>query len=447
MDVRSDDGYSTSGWNELKSVSAHNITQYSFEVNYDTWWHHWRGVYRANQVLARVPAITMDAQLKERILGEAKFLRALYYYDLVTIWGNIPLILEPSQPGDKPSQVPQDQVWAQIEKDLTEASAALPVSYSGDDIGRANKGAAYGLLGRVALQQKKYQQAADALQWLITGPGQAFYDLLPNYQDNFRHTTENNRESVFEVQFKMRPENGGDDGPTSNVGTSRAPFFAPPQHGFTDANMHRWVVWEFLKEKTAAGARDPRLAVTALYDSTDERGPDFTSVYGSTFTSKNYDTDVRNRVWYRKYLDDYFRINEFEVFNSPINFRVIRFADVLLMYAEALNGLGRTNEAYPLVDRVRQRSGLERLSVTMPGMNQDQFLRQLMHERVTELTGESVRWNDLARWGYFDDATKLAELKARDPEFNNFVIGRNKYMPIPQSEIDINPNLVQNPNW
>ncbi|HEU0110495.1 MAG TPA: RagB/SusD family nutrient uptake outer membrane protein, partial [Flavisolibacter sp.] len=110
FDIRSDDGYSTSPWNELRSVGALNITQYSFEVNYDTWWHHWRGVYRANQVLTNVPGISMDEALKARYLAEAKFLRALYYYNLVTIWGNIPLILEPSKPADKPSQAPQEQV-------------------------------------------------------------------------------------------------------------------------------------------------------------------------------------------------------------------------------------------------------------------------------------------------------------------------------------------------
>ena len=446
MDVRSDDGYSTSGWNELRSIGALNITQYSFEVNYDTWWHHWRGVYRANQVIANVPTIAMDEALKNRYVGEAKFIRALYYYNLVTIWGSIPLIVTPSKPADKPGQVPQEQVWAQIEKDLTEAAAALPASYAGDDLGRATKGAAFALLGRAHLQQKKYQQAIDALAYLITGPGQSQYALV-NYENNFRHTTENNQESVFEVQFKQRPENGGDDSPTSNVGTSRAPFFAPPGHGFNDANMHRWIVQEFLKETTATGGRDPRLATTALFDSTDERGPNFSIVYGSTFNSKNYDNNTKNRVWYRKYLDDYFRINEFEVFNSPVNFRVIRYADVLLMNAEALNALGRTADAYPFVDRVRERSGLRKLSVAMPGLSQINFQKQLEHERITELTGESLRWNDLARWGYFDDASKLAELKARDPEFNNFVIGRNKYMPIPQSEIDINPNLKQNPNW
>ncbi len=449
MDVRSDDGYSTSGWNELRSISGLNITQYSFEVNYDTWWHHYRGVYRANQVLANVPGIAMDEALKTRILGEAKFLRAVYYYNLISIWGNIPLVLEPSLPTDKPSQAAPELVWAQIEKDLTEASEALPVSYTGEEVGRATKGAALGYLGRAHMQQKEWQQAATALEWLITGPGATQYDLVANYGDNFLHTTENNKESVFEVQFKMRPENGGDDGPTSNVGTSRAPFFAPPGHGFNDANMHRWVVHEFLKESNGTGGRDLRLAVTALYDSTDARGPDFTLVYGSTFTAKNYDNNIKNRVWYHKYLDDYFRNagGEFEVFNSPINFRALRFADVLLMYAEALNNLNRTAEAYAHVNRVRQRAGLLSLSVAMPGLTQVQFQAQLEHERITELSGESVRWNDLARWGYFDDASKLNQLKARDPEFNNFILGRNKLMPIPQSERDINPNLGQNPNW
>lgn len=449
MDVRSDDGYSTSGWNELRSISGLNITQYSFEVNYDTWWHHYRGVYRANQVLANVPGIAMDEALKTRILGEAKFLRAVYYYNLISIWGNIPLVLEPSLPADKPSQAAPELVWAQIEKDLTEASEALPVSYTGEEVGRATKGAALGYLGRAHMQQKEWQQAATALEWLITGPGATQYDLVANYGDNFLHTTENNKESVFEVQFKMRPENGGDDGPTSNVGTSRAPFFAPPGHGFNDANMHRWVVHEFLKESNGTGGRDLRLAVTALYDSTDARGPDFTLVYGSTFTAKNYDNNIKNRVWYHKYLDDYFRNagGEFEVFNSPINFRALRFADVLLMYAEALNNLNRTAEAYAHVNRVRQRAGLLSLSVAMPGLTQVQFQAQLEHERITELSGESVRWNDLARWGYFDDASKLNQLKARDPEFNNFILGRNKLMPIPQSERDINPNLGQNPNW
>jgi hypothetical protein len=210
--------------------------------------------------------------------------------------------------------------------------------------------------------------------------------------------------------------------------------------------MHRWVLNEFHQEKTTGGLRDPRLAVTALYDSTDVGGPNTTIVYGSTFASKNYDAATRSRVWYRKYLNDEMRINEFEVFNGPKNFRSIRYADVLLMYAEALNNLGRTAEAYPFVDRVRERAGLAKLSVARPGLSQPAFQSQLEHERITELTGECTRWNDLARWGYFDDANKLAQLRARDPEFTNLPLGR-KYAPIPQSEIDINPKLQQNSGW
>lgn len=446
MDVRSDDGYSTSPWNELRSISGLNTTNYNFEVQIDTWGHHWRGVYRANQVIANVPGINMDATLRDRLVGEAKFLRSWYYYNLVTIWGNIPLITEPSQPNDKPAQVAPSVIWAQIEKDLTEAAAVLPNNYTGDDLGRATKGAAYGLLGRSFLQQGKNQEAVTALAWLVTGPGAALYNLVPNYYDNFRHTTENNSESVFEIQNKMRPENSGEDGPQSNVGTSRAPFFAPPGHGFNDANMHRWVLNEFHQELTVGGQRDPRLAVTALYDSTNIGGPNVTLVYGSTFASKNYDAAIRNRVWYRKYLNDEMRINQFEVFNGPKNFRSIRYADVLLMYAEALNNLNRTAEAYAFVDRVRQRAGLRTLTAARPGLNQAQFQLQIEHERITEMTGECTRWNDLARWGYFDNQAKLDILKARDPEFQNMVLGR-KYAPIPQSEIDINPNLKQNPFW
>lgn len=444
-DIRADEGYSTSPWNELRSVGALNITDYNFPVQFETWDAHWRGVFRANQVIAYVPAIEMDQTLRNRIVGEAKFLRAVYYYNLLNIWGNIPLILQPSRPDDKPAQASMDAVWAQIEKDLTEASAVLPNSYTGNDLGRATKGAAQGYLGRAHMQQKEWQLAADALAWLVTGPGSSLYSLVPNFQDNFKEETENNAEAVFEVQFRQRPENGCDDCPTSNFGTSRPPFFAPPGHGFNDANMHRWVVHEFLREQTATGGRDPRLAVTALYDSTDERGPDFTLVYGQTFASKNYDPGIRNRVWYRKYLNDYkFTNGQFEIFNSGNNFRALRFADVLLLYAEALNNLGRTNDAYAFVDRVRQRAGLAPLARTL---NQTQFQAQIEHERILELTGESVRWNDLARWGYFDDAGKIAILRARDPEFANFQLGRNKYMPIPQREIDINPNLTQNPGW
>lgn len=132
----------------------------------------------------------------------------------------------------------------------------------------------------------------------------------------------------------------------------------------------------------------------------------------------------------------------FEGFNSPNNYRMIRYADVLLMYVEALNGLNRTAEAYQYVDRVRQRVGMAPLTVIRPGMSQAQFLNQIRHERIVELSGEGWRWADLTRWGDLSPA-----LQARDPESRNFVVGKHEWYPIPQGDIDLNANLTQNPNY
>lgn len=125
--------------------------------------------------------------------------------------------------------------------------------------------------------------------------------------------------------------------------------------------------------------------------------------------------------------------------------RLIRYADVLLMYAECLNQLGRTAEAYPFVDQVRQRANLPTLTVARPGLNQADFQEQIEHGRVTELTGESWRWSDLVRWGYFDELNKVAELRQRDPDFTNFDNLKYKFLPIPKDETDRNPNVRQNP--
>jgi hypothetical protein len=131
-----------------------------------------------------------------------------------------------------------------------------------------------------------------------------------------------------------------------------------------------------------------------------------------------------------------------EVFHSGNNYRYVRYADVLLLYAEALNAQGQTAAAYPYVDMVRQRAGLAPLSTVKPGLSQNDFLTQLKHERITELTGEGHRWEDLARWGDLG-----ANLAGRDPSFANFKKGRDEFMPIPQIDIDLNPNLKQNPGY
>ncbi|RYC71755.1 MULTISPECIES: RagB/SusD family nutrient uptake outer membrane protein [Spirosoma] len=439
--IRSDEGRSQSPATDIvNNMDQFLVTDYNYGNAYSIWNDNYIGINRANQVINNVPTIQMDAALRDRYLGEAKFMRALFYYHLVTLWGNVPLVLQQSVVGDKPNSATSAEVWAQIEKDLTEAATVLPTTYGSTELGRATRGAAYALLAKAQMQQRKYTEALTPLQWLADGEGKSLYALVPNYRDNFLISTENNRESVFEWQFEENPAEFTDDDtetPNQNYGTSIAQFFGPSSIGWSDGEAHRWPIYEFT-ERTTAGARDPRLEASFLFDSTDVRGPNFTQIYGETFTQR-YGTGNK-RVWFRKFQNDHWKIEE--GYRSPNNWRYIRYADVLLMYAEALNATGKTSQAYPYVDQVRRRAGLPALSVARPGLSQEQFLAQLKHERVTELSGEGHRWNDLARWG--DLGPQLAP---RDPAFSTFVRGKSELLPIPQLDRDLNPNLQQNPNY
>jgi starch-binding outer membrane protein, SusD/RagB family len=451
--VRADEGYSTSPNTDIVNCyDVFNITNYNDYLVTSVYQDDYIGINRCNQVIDNVPSISMDATLKAQYIGEAKFWRGFFYYNLATIYGNVAIMLHPPKPKDYPATSPQDSVFAQAVRDLTDASAVLPVSYNANNIGRVTAGAAYAMLGKTYMQLHEYAQAATAFAWLVTGPGASQYALMPNYRSNFVETSENNKESVFEWQNALNPNDTHDDDTQEsgtdnlNYGTSIPPFFAPAPIGFTDGQARRWVVGEFLKETTVSGGRDPRLAATFLYDSTDVRGPAYTLAYGKTWNSLGLATDPSvphgnfNEVCYRKELDD--SVMTGEVFHSGNNYRYIRFADVLLLYAEALNAQGQTAAAYPFVDAVRERAGLAPLSTAMPGLSQQAFLAQLKHERITELTGEGHRWEDLARWG--DLGTGLA---GRDPGFANFHTGKDEFLPIPEFDLDANPNLKQNPGY
>lgn len=438
-DLRADVGASFSPWNDLANALNNFIQPDSnFGPVADVYFDNYVGVFRANQVIANVPNIEMDESLKSRILGEAYFFRGMHYYHLASLWGNVVLQLEPSSPTDLPPTSSEADVWAQVISDLSEAANRLPNTYEdSDDLGRITKGGASALLAKAYMQIQDYPNAKLALDDMVIGSGASNYGLVSDYSDNFKVTSEFNMESVIEWSYIENPTEGTDNDvatPNHNYGTSIGQFYGPPGVGFSDAEALRWVVGEFEKERTITDERDPRLPATFLYDFTNEAGPSETMVYGQTFQQR-YGSS--NRVFFRKFLHDHIR--DFEGFRGINNYRFIRYADVLLMYAECLNATGATADAYQYVNRVRSRAGLAALPT---GMSQEQFLEQIKHERLLELTGEGHRFNDLKRWGDLSPA-----LSSKDPGFNNFKIGKHELLPIPQRDLDINPNMDQNPNW
>jgi len=440
LDLTSDEGFSNSPWIELADWTRFNYINYNFwEGNGVTWRDSYKAIFRANQVLANVPNIEFEDQArKQSILAEAKFLRALHYYYAGLLWENIPMVLEPSKPDDLPMQASQDEVFSQIEQDLNQAFADLPMQWDAQNVGRPTKGAAKAFLAKVYMQQHRWDEAKSALDYLVVGEG-ANYSLVADFKGNFTDINENNSESVFEIQFGDQRRGGTGEGANASVSNTRAQFFAPRGIGWSDGQARFWLVDAFKQEKTNDGKLDPRLQSTLFYPS-----------LFVDFGDKTYGRDWewgQDEAWFRKGARDYMRNNE--DYYSAVNVRLIRYSDILLRYAEVLNELGMTTEAYQYVDLVRERSHMAPLAAAHPeiGNDHDKFLDRLKTERVLELAGESVRWEDLKRWGDLDTQQAVDKIAERDPDFRNFEVGKNIRLPIPQVEVENNPNLSQNPQY
>nr|WP_199075581.1 RagB/SusD family nutrient uptake outer membrane protein [Pedobacter sp. ASV19] len=440
LDLTSDEGFSNSPWIELGDWTRFQYVNYNFwEGNVNTWRDTYKAVFRCNQVLANVPNIQFaDAVKKEKILAQAKFLRAFYYFYAAVLWENVPLVLQPSEPADLPQQNTVTEVFAQVVKDLNEAAAVLPDQWDNANVGRPTKGAAMALLGKTYMQQRKWAEAKTAFDYLVTGAGKGYYDLV-DYKENFRATQENNKESVFEIQFSDANKTPEGDAPNSNMGSNRSQFFAPRSIGWSDGQARYWMVSEFKKEKTRDGKIDSRLRYSLFY-------PGLEADFGDKTYGRSWQWNA-DEAWFKKYSRDYYR-NDEDYYNQ-VNNRVIRYADVLLMYAEALNELGQTSDAYPYVNRVRNRANMADLATAYPaiGNNKDLFRERLKTERMLELCGESVRWADLKRWGDLDTQQGVDKVAQRDPDFKNFIVGKSIRLPLPQLEVENNKNLKQNPGY
>ncbi|WP_020597321.1 RagB/SusD family nutrient uptake outer membrane protein [Spirosoma panaciterrae] len=389
------------------------------------------GILQCNIVLQRVPSISMDETLKNRVLGEAKFLRAHYYFLLVQLFGDVPLILSPQVVGDdlKVKRTPKADVYAQIIKDLTEAIDQLPLhtTYSASDLGRVSKGAATGLLAKVYLVLGNYQKTADLCQQVIS----MGYALNASYADNFTAQKKNTPESLFEVQYSGATTYdffGSDFNQASWISA-----FTGPRNADFVAGGYGWdqPTQEFVN---AYEAGDLRKDMTVFY----EGGPTFDgAAYKKSYSLTGYNL--------RKFLVPKSISPAYNT--SPANFPVLRFSDVLLMQAEALNELGKTTEAQaPATDsnsggplnRVRKRVGLPNVQ----GLSQAALRDKILHERRMELAFEGHRWFDLIRVNNGQYALDFLHSIGKSNAATKHLL-----YPIPQQEIDANPNLTQNPGY
>ncbi len=388
----------------------------------DIWRGPWPGILRANTVLARVPGMDIDPQLKDRIVGEARFLRALYYFNLVRFFGDVPMITEPQSPGDdlRPPRAPAEAIYSEvIIPDLEAAVELLPprAAYAASDAGRASKGAAAGLLAEVYLTRAQWQRVVD-LASQVEGLG---YDLHDDYAANFDPSRENGVESLFEVQYHGKTS--FDFWSNENQAAWHSTFMGP-----RNSNM----------VAGAWGWNQPTQEFADAYEEGDLR-KDVTILYegGPAFDGQAYDPDYSGTGYnVRKFLVSKSVAGSYD--ESPLNFPILRFADVLLMKAEALNELGRTAEAEEPLNRVRRRAGLD----DVRGLSQNAFREAVLHERRMELAFEGKRWFDLIRvdGGQYglDFLHAIGKVNA----------SRNHLrFPIPQADIDANPNLTQNPGY
>lgn len=429
-DVASDDaakGGNPGDQGDIEFIDQFNVNSTNGNLA-GKWTLLYDGITRCNIVLSKVPPIEMDKNLQKRILAEAKFLRSWYYFELINIFGDVPIVLKPLNPDElQIAQSPVQQIFETvIEPDLTDAATNLPVSYSGPDVGRATSGAATALLAKAYLFESKWDKAASTAAKIVNSN---VYDLMPVYSQNFSARFKNNKESVFEVQHLT--------GQDPKLGNELNQYFAPQIDGggyFFNAPTQNFVD-EF--EKTGAGVFDPRLDYTIGRDTM------------PWFNNRKFD-----KAWSPStgYLTRKHQQPLSEVANKSdgnINYVAIRYADVLLWYAEALNESGRTSEALIPLNRVRKRAResylYDSLQVGYPNIptgllaavtsaNQFDVRKAIQHERRVELGFEFHRYFDMIRWGK-DYATQALSDK---PNFN---YNLNKHFPIPQIERDRNKAL------
>jgi len=393
------------------------------------WGDHFQGIFRANYLLTKLPDVPMDENVKARFIAETKALRAVYYFNLVRLFKNVPLFTTPVSAADMYGvlQAPPADVYAQIEKDLTEAASVLPSKVSAAEYGRFTKGAALALLGKVYLYDGKNDLAATELAIVngavLGGPNEFGYKLLAKYSDLWVVANKFNSEDILSTAHSNQGNSGwGNWGSSSDEGNTICVMVGPRGYSKKVATAPDLPAgWSFnviLPELYALLKTDPRFDATVL---------DMTALKDAG--EADYIAGYQNTGYFlKKFIPTAADVSTGggdAVLNYRENGYIIRLADTYLMEAEALGSTGARAQA--LLDAVRARVGLPSVPVSP---------ESIAMERRLELVGEGHRFFDLVRTG--KAAEKLAD--------RGFVTGKNEIFPIPYREL-LNTQIKQNPNY
>lgn len=412
-DVASDDA--VKGGNAGDQADINAINDFSAKSDNGVLNTYWKSAYetisRANNAIANIPAMTIiDQSMKDRLVGEAAFLRAYSYFNLINIFGKVPLKLQ-AQTNTSSIFVGLSEVsaiYTRIEKDLTDAAVALPAEYSAEK-GRVTKGAAYALLAKVQLYQNKYAAVLSSIEAL---EDLNMYDLVGTYSDLFKAGAEDSVEVIFGLRYINNTE--------VSLGNNLNVWFAPSSEGgyYFNAPTQNYV--DAFNERTISNQDDPRLDA-----SIGRQGKPW-------FNNTTFNSAWSEATGYlvKKYNED--MITGIAKSQSTIPYHAIRYADILLMKAEAINEAGGTDaivKAAAELNKVRARAGL----APSTAATQATLREAIRNERRKELGFEFHRFFDLMRWGKETAETALgAEFSWTEPRF---------YFPIPQSELDTNQAL------
>ncbi len=450
-DIASDDALK-GGQNTADMADAYDIE--NFKTNayntllLDFYRAQYQGIQRCNLALQEVPDVDADDDMtesrKECLLGEAYFMRAYYYFRLVRIFGGVPYtdVVIDSSDNWQLSRSSSDYVYEKIIEDLLNAESLLwnKSEYSDEDLGRVTKGAAQAMLLKVYLYMHDY---ANAITWGETFMSEQYpgeYQLCANYPDNFTLAGENGPESVFEIQYMEDPTSDYGEG----FGFTRGTFttILTRSRGASLGSMAGWGFnhpTQNLYDEFEDG--DPRREWTIIEASEDDLESDASISYlGSSY--HNAKTAYRD--------DDGNYISLSHATRSPLNYRLIRLSDVMLMYAEAIvEGGGNTATAQEMLNTVRARVGM----AEYPNYGYSDLRSAIRHERRVELAMEGHRWFDLCRWGIAyevmdKDVGSYGSNESEDAraEMASFVQGKHELFPIPAEEINLNA-MEQNPGY